>query len=207
MSQSAIILYRDNYQNVRDVLTCEQKGRLLDALMDGEYSGDDPVVRMAFNVFEAAIRRTDEKYRERCEKNAENARKRWAQYEQMKADAIAYGRIKGLEGLANQNLAQDHTQAQDHEDTQGEKKRKKFTSPTVEEVKAYCDERRNGIDPEAFCDYYQARGWEVRPGQKMKDWKASVRTWEKNKGRWKDERNRGNHEVDRIEGQREFYGL
>ena len=57
---------------------------------------------------------------------------------------------------------------------------KKFTPPSVEEVTAYCRERHNGIDPEQFVDYYTARGWDLSKGRKMKDWKAAVRTWEKN---------------------------
>lgn len=58
--------------------------------------------------------------------------------------------------------------------------RSKFTKPTLEEVKAYCDERHNNINPEQFIDYYEARGWELSKGRKMKDWKACIRTWEKN---------------------------
>ncbi len=55
---------------------------------------------------------------------------------------------------------------------------KKFVRPTVEEVKAYCLERNNGVDPEKWFDFYQSKGWRVG-SQPMKDWKAAVRTWEK----------------------------
>ena len=55
---------------------------------------------------------------------------------------------------------------------------RKFTPPTYEEVKAYCDERKNGIDPQHFIDYYQARGWVLSNGKKMVDFKAAIRTWE-----------------------------
>lgn len=57
-------------------------------------------------------------------------------------------------------------------------KRKRFTPPTVEEVRAYCEERHNGIDPERFVNFYSSKGWMVGKN-KMKDWKAAVRTWEK----------------------------
>lgn len=60
-------------------------------------------------------------------------------------------------------------------------KRKRFTPPTIEEVRQYCEERKNGIDAEHFIDYYAARGWELKQGQKVKDWKACVRTWEQNR--------------------------
>lgn len=59
-------------------------------------------------------------------------------------------------------------------------KKTSFTSPTYDEVSVYCQERKNGIDPQHFIDYYQARGWVLTNGKKMVDWKAAVRTWEKN---------------------------
>lgn len=58
-------------------------------------------------------------------------------------------------------------------------KRKRFTPPTLEEVQAYCSERKNNVNAERFIDYYTSNGWYVGKN-KMKDWKAAVRTWEKN---------------------------
>lgn len=60
-----------------------------------------------------------------------------------------------------------------------EKKQKKFVKPTVEEIGAYCKERNNRIDPQKFFDYYESNGWKVGKNP-MKDWKAAVRTWERN---------------------------
>lgn len=50
--------------------------------------------------------------------------------------------------------------------------------PTLEEVKAYCSERKNKVDPERWYDYYTSNGWKVGKNP-MKDWKAAVRTWER----------------------------
>jgi len=52
-----------------------------------------------------------------------------------------------------------------------------FIPPTFDEVKAYCLERNSCIDPQHFIDHYQANGWMIGKN-KMKDWKAAVRTWE-----------------------------
>ena len=49
----------------------------------------------------------------------------------------------------------------------------------MEEVAAYCKERGNNIDPEAFVDYYAARGWVYSGKSPMKDWRAGIRNWEK----------------------------
>jgi hypothetical protein len=59
------------------------------------------------------------------------------------------------------------------------KKSKKFQIPTVEEIKNYCQERENRIDSQKFYDFYQGKGWMIGKN-KMKDWKACVRTWERN---------------------------
>ncbi|BFL50793.1 hypothetical protein K430107D3_16310 [Dysosmobacter welbionis] len=55
---------------------------------------------------------------------------------------------------------------------------KRFSPPTVDEVRAYCQERNNGVDPESFVAFYASKGWKI--GQSpMKDWKQAVITWEK----------------------------
>ena len=59
------------------------------------------------------------------------------------------------------------------------KKRKIFRKPSIEEVQAYCEERGNSVDPESFVDFYESKGWVVGKSP-MKDWKAAVRTWERN---------------------------
>lgn len=55
----------------------------------------------------------------------------------------------------------------------------RFVPPTIEEVKAYCLERGNKVDPQRFVDFYTANGW-MRGKNRIKDWKACVRTWESN---------------------------
>ena len=54
----------------------------------------------------------------------------------------------------------------------------RFSPPSVEEVRAYCESRKNNVDPESFINFYESKGWMVGK-TKMKDWKASVRTWER----------------------------
>lgn len=55
---------------------------------------------------------------------------------------------------------------------------KRFIPPSLEEVRAYCEERKNRVDPQHFIDFYASKGWMVGKNH-MKDWKASVRTWER----------------------------
>jgi hypothetical protein len=62
-------------------------------------------------------------------------------------------------------------------------KSKRFVPPTVEEIKEYCLERNNDVDANKFFDFYEAKGWMVGKN-KMKDWKACVRTWEKSNSKY-----------------------
>lgn len=54
-----------------------------------------------------------------------------------------------------------------------------FVPPTLEEVKAYCSERNNGVDADRFFDYYSANGWVQGKDRPIRDWKACFRTWER----------------------------
>ena len=53
-----------------------------------------------------------------------------------------------------------------------------FKKPEVNDIKEYCLWRNNGIDAETFFDFYESKNWMVGKN-KMKDWKACMRTWEK----------------------------
>jgi hypothetical protein len=59
-----------------------------------------------------------------------------------------------------------------------EKKKSRFAPPSLSEVKGYIQEQGYDIDAENFHDFYASKGWMVGPN-KMKDWKAAVRTWAK----------------------------
>ncbi len=59
-------------------------------------------------------------------------------------------------------------------------KRPRFEIPSLEEVKSYCIDRRNKVNAEQFRDHYEANGWVQGKGKPIRDWKAAVRTWERN---------------------------
>jgi uncharacterized protein YdaU (DUF1376 family) len=69
------------------------------------------------------------------------------------------------------------------------KKKEGFIIPTLAEVSEYCLERKNNVNPERWMAFYESKGWMIGKN-KMKDWKAAVRTWE----------NGGNHGSTRATG-------
>lgn len=58
-----------------------------------------------------------------------------------------------------------------------ESDKKRFVKPTVDEVRAYCEERKNGVDAEHWWNHYEANGWMVGSNH-MKSWKSAIITWE-----------------------------
>jgi hypothetical protein len=54
----------------------------------------------------------------------------------------------------------------------------RFKKPTLDQVNDYCIERKNNVDAEAFLDFYESKDWKIGKN-KMKDWKAAIRTWER----------------------------
>lgn len=62
------------------------------------------------------------------------------------------------------------------------KKSNIFIPPTDQEVKEYVTEKGYHFNPAEFVPFYQTRGWKMKGGEPMKDWKAGCRYWETN---WK----------------------
>lgn len=97
--------------------------------------------------------------------------------------AIAKPLAKSWQNTENENESEDESEDENkssiqHNTTTHPKSKYKNNIPTLEEVKEYCLERNNGIEPQTFIDYYEARGWKFKTGHPVKSWKACVRTWE-----------------------------
>lgn len=77
--------------------------------------------------------------------------------------------------------------------TDREGNRKRFTPPTLQEVTDYINEKGYGLDPLEFMDSNEMRGWKMRNGKQIEDWKACVRTFERCRKKWdaEDKRRRG----------------
>jgi DNA-binding transcriptional MerR regulator len=61
-----------------------------------------------------------------------------------------------------------------------DKNEKKFIIPTFNDVLEYCMQNNLNVDGVKFINFYESKGWMVGKN-KMKDWKAAIRTWVKPK--------------------------
>ncbi len=89
--------------------------------------------------------------------------------------------LTDLQQTSNKPLTTD----KEYKEIKNNKKEKRggkahpFTPPTLEEVKGYCTERNNKVDPKRFYDYYTASDWKDSKGNKVKSWKQKVISWER----------------------------
>ena len=116
-------------------------------------------------------------------------------YEDKKANKVTTKLARDVATETATDLAHNNKDNKDNKDNNI--KSSHFVPPSLEEVKTYCLERKNGIDPEHFITFYQSKGWMIGKN-KMKDWKAAVRTWE--------QRDRKDRKVDEDEEQRLQHG-
>lgn len=196
MKKDGFILYTPQMKAMASILTDEELGRLMRMVLAFQESGQEPEwvepeLEMAWAVLKVQFEMDNSKYRTICEKRKEN------------------GRLGGLARVANASKSNQINQMQanqanpSYKDIDKEKEKdkekdkdkecistrkgannthkKKFKKPTLTEVQAYCNERRNNVDPERFISHYEANGWKVgKAAVPMVDWKAAVRTWEGN---------------------------
>lgn len=87
---------------------------------------------------------------------------------------------KNVNGAVNKNVKDNNINSINninYNNIKENTKRKVFEKPTIEEIKQYCEERQNGINPIAFYNFYESKDWYIGKN-KMKDFKACIRTWE-----------------------------
>lgn len=106
-----------------------------------------------------------------CEKQRQKVLKRWNK------DGSADGNTAVLP-LENENVNKDNSLVLEKDKGGAGGKGKAFTPPTLEEVKAYCRERGNDVDPEKFYSYFSEGNWIDGRGNPVKNWKQKLITWE-----------------------------
>ena len=175
---------QDEYLAKTAKLTDEEVGRLFRALIDYHANGVlaelDGRESIAFDFIKEDIDKAEEAYAKKCEQASKNRRK--ALSNDATDDDGGQRALTDVNGGDQYNINKKNiNKSNNNSSSKNIVTLKRFIPPTVEQIKAYCDERGVYlIDPEQFIDYYEARGWMLAKNRKMVDWKAAVRTWEKN---------------------------
>lgn len=166
--KKSFLLYCDIIHTVEQ-LTDEQAGGLFRHILryvnDQDPQSDSVITKIAFEPIKQALKRDLDKYKSICERNSDNAKKRW--------DATASDRIPKHTKNADIDIDIDIDIDKDIKVNKG------FVKPSIVEIKTYMIEIGMTDVSEKWFDYYESNGWLVGKN-KMKNWKAAVRTWKNN---------------------------
>ena len=167
-NKKSFLLYCDLIHTVEQ-LTDEQAGDLFKHILryvnDQEPQTENVITRIAFEPIKQSLKRDLQKYEDIRKRNQDNARKRW--------DATASS------GIPNDTKNADSVIVSVSGSVTDKKEIKGFVKPTIEQLKEYMTEQGMNDIAENWLNHYEANGWMVGKN-KMKDWKASVRTWKIN---------------------------
>ena len=199
--KDSFILFTEIKETV-DIMDDAQAGALFKMILNYESGEEDSFAGLkgtpadyaeaviAFTFIRRQLDRNEQKYHETAGKRSEagkkGAEKRW---QNMASDSkVMANDSKDMASDSKEEIADSkpvasdalNVNVNDNDNVKEKVKReKRFVPPTIDEVRAYCQERGNDVFPEAFMAHYESVGWKV--GNKpMKDWRAAVRTWEAN---------------------------
>ena len=134
---------------------------------NGDYRKVNPAVKENFNGYNM------------CNNTSHNITSQ-EYYKPLKSSSLSLANARTREAIPADDFSQSNNFSPPVREPA---KPKKFQKPTIEQIRTYCKEAGKDIDPEAFFDFYEAKGWVVGRAP-MKDWKAAVRNWAKNESQF-----------------------
>lgn len=184
MEREGFVFYRSFYDALKGMEAEMCKAcfvALCEYGLNGNDNTDDPVAAAILAMARPTIEKNNHMY--------ENGKKGGRPKNQTKPNEnqIKPNETKTNQPETKQKPTETETVTETDKKSVSRAKKPPFAPPSLEEVRAYCQERGNKVDAERFIDYYTSNGWKVGKNS-MKDWKAAVRNWEK-------------QDAERLEGQ------
>jgi hypothetical protein len=199
----SITIYRNMVDSVRNLDQTDFQPivmAIFDFALDGkEPENLTPMQYAVFNMTRVNIEKSNERRRSKAEYEKKRRERKKAEREALKSNSVdnAWTSVDNESKCVDVRYDKEKEKEKEKEKVKekesknnsnniymcGEKispqtPRKNFVKPTVEEVREYCLERKNNVNPEKFVDFYESKDWYIGKN-KMKDWKAAVRTWER----------------------------
>lgn len=160
--RDSVLFYRSFYDALKNIPP-DERLKVYDAIMEyGMYDRDPDLDGVALAIFLLAKPQIDANNK-RYENGCKAKKKRT---------------VSETEANSKQDSSECEAKEKEKEKEKVKDNNKIFKPPTVDDVRAYCTERGNNVDPRSFVDFYESKGWMIGKN-KMKDWKAAVRTWER----------------------------
>lgn len=181
-TNKSFILHKDSL-SVLNKLNDEQAGKLFKAISDYQTQNilpQDNLISIIFEPFFNQFKRDAEKYINTCEARrvagSKGGKQKVANASKCKQE------LANLADSDSKNKNKNDSDSKNDNNAEEGKKKKNFKKPTIEEIKNYILEISASISPESFFDYYESKGWKVG-NTPMKDWKATVRNWNRKEQR------------------------
>ena len=181
--KSAFLFHYDLKSKI-DMLSDEIAGQVIKAAFDYAINGIVPNnadlgFRMVFSDIKDDIDADSLNYNERCEKNRQAIQKRWDEYKRIQTNTNEYECKKTDTKHTDSDSDSDSDNDNEYKKeiiSKDIKKKQVFQTPTMDEISSYIKEKHYQVDAQRFFDFYQSKGWYIGKN-KMKDWKAAIRTW------------------------------
>ena len=173
--KDSFILYNSFYEPIKS-LSDEQLGRLFRSIfnytIDGKTTQEEDI-KIAFlfikNQLDMDISKWEETRKKRSEAGKKHKGNQYSKLEQTE-QVFQNGSDNENDNVnVNDNVIKENT------------KRKVFKKPTLEEVDQYCKKRNSCVDAKTFYEYFDTGGWVDSKGNKVKNWKQKIITWENNR--------------------------
>jgi len=191
--RKSFIIHKDSLV-ILDEMSNEQAGIFIKSIKFYQEKGYLPELdfglKMATTPFINQFQRDEDIYKKTCE-----ARKEAGSLGGKQKVANASKSYQEVAKVAdNDSKSESESESENKNENKSEIKNnsvktKKFIKPNIQEIKDYCLERKNNIDAEHFFNYYETRNW-----KDIKNWRACVITWEKNKNKFTNNNNYKNNE-------------
>lgn len=160
--RDSVLFYRSFYDALKNIPS-DERLKVYDAIMEyGMYDRNPDLDGVALAIFLLAKPQIDANNK-RYENGCKAKKKRT---------------VSETEANTKQDSSECEAKEKEKEKEKVKDNNKIFKPPSVDDVRAYCAERGNNVDPQSFVDFYESKGWMIGKN-KMKDWKAAVRTWER----------------------------
>lgn len=195
MNKDSFVFYRSFYDAIQNIPKDSQL-ELYSALFEYAFNGEEPefsdgIAKALFVLIKPNIDSANARYQANYENGKKGGRpKEKPKENQNKTQRKPNRNPDKTESKAKPNLNVDEdvnvdvdedVNVNEDENVDVDKntpKRGRFVPPTLEEIKAYCAQRKNNVDPEKFYDYFTASNWYDSKGNKVKSWKQKIITWE-----------------------------
>lgn len=182
MAKKTTIIY-DSWGMIAKELPDEQAGELFKAICAYSFDGEDveiedPALRAIFVMIKKKVDDDTTEYMEKVERMKQNRTDNKGQAEVRQKSDRSQTEIRQKSDRDQTEITGESVSVSvSDKDKKRETRSRAFLPPSIDQVRAYCQERKNTVNADQFVDFYSSKGWMVG-NNRMKDWKACVRTWE-----------------------------